>query len=158
MGIPETSQLPSWQQIRSAIAAENERAQDFQKRMQVLRQFCRTHGAASVVVQVATPVRPLPFAKGYLNPPLTPARQSKSFRESRLKPSKADSRCDQRDRHLAICPVEADSPCIPQGKRVPGKTTRLQDHRPTRPLVRHEVRCKFLLRLRLQTCGGNYVD
>src|ERR1035437_4503235 len=31
---------------------------------------------------------------------------------------------------------------------------RPQDHTPTRPLVRHEVRCKSLLRVRLQTCGA----
>jgi len=67
MGILKTSQLPSCQQIRSAIAAENEQAQDFQKQIQVARQFCRTHGTAAVVVQVALPVRPLPLAKGNPN-------------------------------------------------------------------------------------------
>ena len=131
MGIPKTSQLPSWQQIRSAIAAENERAQDFQKRIQVPRQFCRTHGTAAVVVQVALPVQPLQFAKGNLNLPPTPVRQSKPFSGSQLKPSKADSRCGQKDKRRAICPAEADSPCIPQGKRVPDATS--QDHKTTGP-------------------------
>src|SRR5664279_264525 len=131
MGIPETSQLPSWQQIRSAIAAENERAQDFQKRIQVPPHFCRTHGAAAAVVQVALPVRPLPFAKGNLNLPLTPPRQSKSFRGSRLEPSEADSRCDQKGKHRASCPLESDSPCILQGKRLLDAGS--QDHKTTDP-------------------------
>jgi hypothetical protein len=149
MGIPETSQLPSWQHIRSAIAAENERAQDFLTRILVPLSFCRTHGTAWVVVQVATPVRPSPFAKGYLNPPLTQPRQSKPFRGSRLKPSKADSRCDQKGKRRAICTVEADSPCIPQGKRAPdaGSRDRKTQHhktaratrRPVQPLADSEV-------------------
>ena len=113
----------------SAIAAENERAQDFQKRIQAPRPPCRTRGAALATVQVAMPVRPSPSAKGNLNSPLTSPRQSKPFRGSRLKPSKADSRCDQKGKHLATCPVEADSPCIPQGKRVPDSGSR--DHKTT---------------------------
>jgi|ERR1035438_4988071 hypothetical protein len=71
------------------------------------------------------------FAKGYLNPPLTPPRQSKPFRGSRLNPSKADSRWDQKGKHLATCTVETDSPCIPQGKRVPDAGSR--DHKTTDP-------------------------
>ena len=34
------------------------------------------------------------------------------------------------------------------------RITRPQDHSPTRPLARHEVRCKSLPRVRLQTCGA----
>jgi hypothetical protein len=117
MVIPETSQLPSWQQIRSAIAAEDERVEDFQKRIQVPRPLCRTHGNASVAVQVATLVRPPPFAKRMPNLPLAPPRQSIPFGGSRLRPSKADSRCDQKGKHRASCPLESDSPCILQGKR-----------------------------------------
>jgi hypothetical protein len=37
---------------------------------------------------------------------------------SRLRPSKADSRCDQKGKHRASCPLESDSPCILQGNRV----------------------------------------
>ena len=98
------------------------------------RHSCGTHGAASVVVQVALPVRHLRFAKGNLNLPLTPQWQSKSFGGSRLKPSKADSRRDQKGKRRAICTVEADPPCIPQGKQVPDagsrdlKNTDPQDH------------------------------
>src|SRR5580700_1791524 len=58
MGIPETPQLPSWQRITTAIAAENELAQDSRKRILVPLPFCGTHDAASVVVQGAMPVRP----------------------------------------------------------------------------------------------------
>jgi hypothetical protein len=93
-GVLETSELSCRQEVRSAIAAENERAQDFQTRIQAPRPACRTHGAASVVVQVATPVCPSPFAQGCLNPPLITPPQFKPFKESRLKPSKANSRCD----------------------------------------------------------------
>ena len=136
----------------------NEWAQDFQKRIQVARQFCRTHGAAFVVVQVATPVRPSPFANGYLNPSLTPPRLSKPFRGSRLKPSKADSRCDQKGKRRAICPVEADSPCIPQGKRGPDAGSRdrkTQQHKTTRA-TRRPV--QLLAESEVADLRRNYVD
>jgi len=63
--------------------------------------------------------RRLPFAKDNRDLPLTAPRESKPFRGSRLEPAKADSMGDQKGKHHATCPVESDSPCISQGKRVP---------------------------------------